>query len=151
MKIKKIFYCIMLLVFIGLFSPVYSVSASTKISNQNTTNIKIPELNFFASEIIGMYSIDLYNDNGILKITSNLTSPYILDEISINIQLQELINGKWTNIAKFNGTKYDSYIYTYKNEYMSMPSSSYKAICTFSAKKDKTSDTKICESNILNI
>lgn len=110
-------------------------------------NIISEEKELFESKLIGSYSITLYEENGLLKISTTVISPYTLEYLGVHINLQELIGNSWTTIAQFDDNTNNNYIFSTKDSYIPVSGSKYRAQVSFTAKKGSINETKSSTSD----
>lgn len=109
------------------------------------------ETNLYASELIATYFIDIANKQGIIQIGSMLSSPYDLDEISIKVELQYLLNNRWDTLQTFNNIKYKSYSYATKNEYPAIAGMTFRAKATYTVQQGNKTEQRTLYSDNLKI
>lgn len=128
-----------------------SLNTSVPIYANIKTQDAYSETNSYASELIATYFIDIANKQGIIQIGSMLSSPYDLDEISIKVELQYLLNNRWDTLQTFNNIKYNSYSYATKNEYPAIAGITFRAKATYTVKQGNKAEQRTLYSDNLKI
>lgn len=146
-KIKSILAKLLLPILTIFIVAKFPAPVLGKESILRISNIISEEKELFESKLIGSYSITLYEENGLLKISTTVISPYTLEYLGVHINLQELIGNSWTTIAQFDDNTNNNYIFSTKDSYIPVSGSKYRAQVSFTAKKGSINETKSSTSD----